>query len=113
MSGLTNIIKGSELNPTWKGYAVLDATGEYKGRIIADGITKKQAITLQAEIEKRGMTVLQSFEEIHLDFKSQGLVETKQQTKDALIKLCREGLYEKQVMKDTNQTYYRKTSNHD
>ena len=54
-----------------------------------------------------------SFEELHSDFKSQGLVETKQQTEASLIKLCRMGLFKKQVMKNTNQILYRKMEDFD
>ena len=52
---ITDIIKGSILNPKWKGFCLIESEGKNSGRIIIDGITKKQAKELQLEIEKRGM----------------------------------------------------------
>ena len=52
---ITDIIKGSILNPKWKGYCLIESEGENSGRIIIDRITKKQAKELQIEIEKRGL----------------------------------------------------------
>ena len=52
---ICDIIKGSYLNPKWKGYCVIEAHGENQGRIVIDGITKKQALELRTEIEKRGL----------------------------------------------------------
>ena len=52
---ISEIIKGSILNPNWKGYCLIESKGKNSGRIIIDGITKKQAKELQKEIEKRGM----------------------------------------------------------
>ena len=52
---ITDIIKGSILNPRWEGYCLIESKGKNSGRIIIDGITKKQAKELQNEIEKRGL----------------------------------------------------------
>jgi molybdopterin-binding protein len=52
---ISEIIKGSILNPRWKGYCLIESEGKNSGRIIIDSITKKQAKELQLEIEKRGM----------------------------------------------------------
>ena len=52
---MTDMIKGSILNPRWKGYCLIESEGKNSGRIIIDGITKKQAKELQKEIEKGGM----------------------------------------------------------
>ena len=52
---ISEIIKGSILNPNWKGYCLIESKGKNSGRILIDGITKKQAKELQKEIEKRGM----------------------------------------------------------
>lgn len=52
---------------------------------------------------------LVSFEELHLDFKSKGLVKTEHETEAVLSLFCAQGLLEKQVMKDTNQIWYRRT----
>ena len=52
---------------------------------------------------------LVSFEELHLDFKSKGLVKTEQETEAVLSLFCHQGLMEKQVFKDTNQIWYRRT----
>jgi hypothetical protein len=50
-----DIIKGSVLNPNWKGFCLIESKGKNSGRILIDGITKKQAKELQKEIEKRGL----------------------------------------------------------
>ena len=50
-----------------------------------------------------------SFEELHLDFKAQGLVKTEQETEAVLILFEHKGLLEKQVFPDTNTIYYRRT----
>ena len=52
---------------------------------------------------------LVSFEELHLDFKSKGLVKTEQETEAVLILFCHQGLLEKQVFGDTNTIWYRRT----
>ena len=52
---ITDIIKGSYLNPNWKGFCLIESKGKNSGRILIDGITKKQAKELQNEIEKRGL----------------------------------------------------------
>lgn len=52
---------------------------------------------------------LMSFEELHLDFKAKGLVQTEQETEAALILFVHKGLLEKQVFPDTNTIYYRMT----
>lgn len=52
---------------------------------------------------------LMSFEELHLDFKAQGLVKTEQETEAVLILFEHKGLLEKQVFPDTNTIYYRRT----
>jgi len=49
-----------------------------------------------------------SFEDLHLDFKSKGLVETEEETEVALQLLCFEGKLEKQAMKNSNQIWYRR-----
>jgi len=54
-------------------------------------------------------TKLVSFEELHLDFKSQGLVESEQETEAVLILFCHEGYLEKQVFEDTNTIWYKRT----
>lgn len=55
------------------------------------------------------MSKLVSFEELHLDFKSKGLVQTEQETEAVLILFCHQGLLEKQVMENSNQIWYRRT----
>ena len=52
---------------------------------------------------------LVSFEELHLIYKADGLVETEQETEAVLILFCHQGLLEKQVFKDTNTIWYRRT----
>ncbi len=52
---------------------------------------------------------LMSFEELHLEYKKQGLVNTEQETEAILILFCYEGYLEKQVFKDTNTIWYRRT----
>ena len=52
---------------------------------------------------------LVSFEELHLQFKSEGLVLTEQETEAVLILFCHQGLLEKQVFSDTNTIWYRRT----
>lgn len=52
---------------------------------------------------------LLSFEELHLEYKQQGLVETEQETEAVLILFCHEGYLEKQVFQDTNTIWYRRT----
>lgn len=52
---------------------------------------------------------LVSFEELHLDFKSQGLVETEQETEAVLLLFEHQGLLKKQVFKDTNTIWYQQT----
>lgn len=52
---------------------------------------------------------LMSFEELHLDFKSKGLVKTEAETEAVLILFCHQGLLEKQVFPDTNTIWYRRT----
>lgn len=52
---------------------------------------------------------LMSFEDLHLMYKSQGLVETEQETEAVLIMLCHEGFLNKQVFEDTNQIWYQRT----
>lgn len=52
---------------------------------------------------------LVSFEELHLEFKKDELVETEQETEAMLILFCHQGLLEKQVFKDTNTIWYRRT----
>lgn len=54
-------------------------------------------------------TKLVSFEELHLDFKSKGLVQTEQETEAVLILFCHQGLLEKQVFEDTNTIWYKRT----
>lgn len=51
---------------------------------------------------------LVSFEELHLEFKAQGLVKEEFETEAVLILFCYEGLLEKQVFKDTNTIWYRR-----
>lgn len=50
-----------------------------------------------------------SFEELHLDFKTKGLVESEQETEAILILFEHKGLLEKQIFPDTNTAYYRLT----
>lgn len=52
---------------------------------------------------------LVSFEELHLQFKKEGLVETEQETEAILILFCHQGFLEKQPFKDTNTIWYRRT----
>ena len=52
---IVSILKGSVLNPELKGYCVIQQCGKHKGRIIIDGITKKQAKSLCVVIEKKGL----------------------------------------------------------
>lgn len=52
---------------------------------------------------------LVSFEELHLQFKNEGLVKTEQETEAILILFEYDGLLEKQVFKDTNTIWYRRT----
>lgn len=52
---------------------------------------------------------LLSFEDLHLEFKSQGLVKDEFETEAVLILFCHQGLLEKQVFKDTNTIWYRRT----
>ena len=49
---ITNIIKGSILNPRWEGYCLIESKGKNSGRIIIDGITQKQAKELQIKFKK-------------------------------------------------------------
>ena len=51
----THIMKGSILNPNWKGFCLIVSEGIHTGKILIDGITKKQAKELQIEIQKRGL----------------------------------------------------------
>lgn len=57
-------------------------------------------------MNKQGLV---SFEELHLKFKKDGLVETEQETEAVLILFCHQGLLEKQVFSDTNTIWYRRT----
>lgn len=52
---------------------------------------------------------LMSFEELHLEFKQQGLVNDESETEGVLIYFCHVGLLEKQVFQDTNTIWYRRT----
>lgn len=52
---------------------------------------------------------LVSFEELHLQFKNEGLVKTEQETEAILILFEYDGLLEKQVFNDTNTIWYRRT----
>lgn len=52
---------------------------------------------------------LVSFEELHLQFKKEGLVETEQETEAVLILFCHQGYLTKQVFPDTNTIWYQRT----
>lgn len=52
---------------------------------------------------------LVSFEELHLQFKQDGLIEDEHETEAILILFCHQGLLEKQVFPNTNQIWYRRT----
>ena len=52
---------------------------------------------------------LMSFEELHLDFKAKGLVQTEQETEAVLILFEHKGLLKKQVFPNTNTMYYKMT----
>lgn len=56
-----------------------------------------------------GNNKLVSFEELHLEFKKKGLVKEEWETEAVLILFCQQGLMEKQVFKDTNTIWYRRT----
>lgn len=53
---------------------------------------------------------LVSFEELHLEFKQQGLVKDEYETEAVLILFCHQGLLEKQVFPGTNTIWYRRTT---
>lgn len=55
------------------------------------------------------MPELVSFEEFHLEFKSKGIVSDESETEALLLYLCHVKYLEKQVFKDTNTIWYRKT----
>jgi len=46
---------------------------------------------------------LMSFEELHLDFKAKGFVQTEQETEAVLILFEHKGLLKKQVFPNTNK----------
>jgi len=49
------LMPSKELNPNWKGFCLTIASGNERGRILIDQITKKQGKELIKEIKKRGL----------------------------------------------------------